>query len=85
MQSSEETQQLKEGLDKCNEWHGIMKADAEVHDMYTEHAHQALLLLQAACGHLPFQSLIDPLCQAEAQLLCPGTVLPSAATISNDA
>ncbi|KAG8706520.1 hypothetical protein FRC11_008170, partial [Ceratobasidium sp. 423] len=50
---------------------------------WTAACHHAILALHCAHDHCPFASAVDPLHTKEVQMLCPGTLLPTAAIISN--
>ena len=51
---------------------------------YTEHRHRALIALRCAASHRPFNEIEDNLYLEEIEMLRPGTIPPSASTVSRD-
>ncbi|KAG8726320.1 hypothetical protein FRC10_007248, partial [Ceratobasidium sp. 414] len=51
---------------------------------YSAAHHRAILALRCARDRRPFDSVVDDLHQQEVDMLCPGTHLPTAATVSLD-
>lgn len=51
---------------------------------YSRSKHRALIAARCASSKHPFNSVADPYYIQEVEMLCPGTKLPSLATVSQD-
>ncbi|KAJ7762452.1 hypothetical protein B0H16DRAFT_1276561, partial [Mycena metata] len=51
---------------------------------YSPAVHQVIIAMRMATSHQPFNSVNDKYYCMEVKLLCPGTIIPSASTVSRD-
>ncbi|KAJ6619854.1 hypothetical protein B0H10DRAFT_1792703 [Mycena sp. CBHHK59/15] len=92
MQSSQGTGNLARGEKECNARRG-MKGNTNKNAQqdlfgsvlrYTLARHRAIIALQCASSHRPFNSVADPYYLEEVELLHPGTKVPAPITVSRD-
>ena len=94
MSTGHGTQNLKRGIEQCQKRRGISKerdtqagAQQTLHgslSTYTPARHRTLMAMRCAVSRRPFQSVKDPFYLDEVEMLRPGTVVPSPATVSRD-
>lgn len=87
LRSSDGTQNLLVSARGCDRRRGrLVKYPVEHTELseYSEAKHRAILAIRCAHNHRSFESVVDDLHRKEVELLRPGTVLPSAVTVSKD-
>jgi hypothetical protein len=52
--------------------------------VYSPAAHRAIIVMRTATSNRPFNFVMDKYYKMEVQLLRPGTIIPSPATVSSD-
>ncbi|KAF9037431.1 hypothetical protein BDP27DRAFT_1190478, partial [Rhodocollybia butyracea] len=71
----------------CDTGRGISVSQgpsSPLHLQYSPAAHRAVIVLKCASSFRPFNSVNDRWYKVEVEMLRPGTLLPSAATLSRD-
>ncbi|KAJ7450757.1 hypothetical protein FB451DRAFT_1051937, partial [Mycena latifolia] len=68
----------------CDEARGIQTRATASAPKYSVAAHRTIIAMRTATSHRPFNSVHDPYYLQEVELLRPGTVVPSATTVSKD-
>ncbi|KAI6115820.1 hypothetical protein EDD16DRAFT_1476155 [Pisolithus croceorrhizus] len=96
MRTAHGTKNLARGIDQCNERWGVTSRDpgdpsavgeqqtTESVSEYTPARHRAIIAMRYSVPKRPYDMVGDPLYVEEIQLLRPGTVIPSPATVSRD-
>lgn len=96
MRTAHGTKNLARGIDQCNERWGVTSGDpgdpstvgeqqtTESVSEYTPARHRAIIAMRYSVSKRPYDMVRDPLYVDEIQLLRPGTVIPSPATVSRD-
>jgi hypothetical protein len=87
MSTGHGTKNIQDGVKACNKHAGTVTDTTAVKSTgrpYSPAAHRTLIAMRCAKNHRPFNSVLDEDYQAEVEMLCPGTVLPSPQTVSCD-
>ena len=87
MKTSSGTSNLVSSIKACNHRQGVSGGDSldtAGSLPYSEANHRALIALRCAESQRPFNMVQDHYYQMEVAMLCPGTILPSPATVSRD-
>ncbi|KAL1707229.1 hypothetical protein EV121DRAFT_199468 [Schizophyllum commune] len=84
MHTSDGTQALISTARACDKALGVSLGTGEPPIAYSPIAHRALIALRSATSHRPFNMVRDRFYTEEVQMLRPGTILPSPATVSVD-
>jgi hypothetical protein len=87
MSTGHGTKNIQDGVKACNKRVGTTSTTTSAvnfHEPYSAAAHRTLIAMRCAKNHRPFNFVLDEDYQAEVQMLCPGTILPSPQTVSRD-
>ncbi|KAJ7720509.1 hypothetical protein B0H16DRAFT_1245762, partial [Mycena metata] len=77
------TTNLLKTAQACDTAHGITASTSSTPtSIYSPAAHRAIIAMRTATSHRPFNSVNDKYYRMEVELLRPGTIIPSASTVS---
>ncbi|KAJ6507331.1 hypothetical protein C8R47DRAFT_1037153, partial [Mycena vitilis] len=83
--SSNGTSNLLRTAQTCDEERGIVvTSSAAAQHSYSAAAHRAIIVMRTATSNRPFNFVNDKYYKMEVELLRPGTIIPSASTVSRD-
>ncbi|KAJ7676681.1 hypothetical protein DFH06DRAFT_976466, partial [Mycena polygramma] len=75
------TSNLLRTSQQCDEERGIVVASSTAAPSYS---HRAIIVMRTATSNRPFNFVNDKYYKMEVELLRPGTIIPSASTVSRD-
>ncbi|KAJ7706650.1 hypothetical protein B0H16DRAFT_1345807, partial [Mycena metata] len=79
------TTNLLKTAQACDAARGIITSTSSTAvSTYSPAAHRAIIAMRTATSHRPFNAVNDKYYKMEVELLRPGTIIPSASTVSRD-